>query len=306
LHLHLPNPSAFWAATPQLRSIPWVTHWHSDVVTSAAGPLMKSAYKLYRIPERHVLRTSAAIIATSPSYLAASAALHPWRRKCHVVPLGLDPGRLPSPDRQALTWAEEAWGGGLLRVLAIGRLTYYKGFEVLLRAVAKTPGVQLRLVGEGDLRPKLERLLVDLGLSGRAQMTGFLPEPELHVLLETCDCLCLPSVERTEAFGMVLLEGMRYGKPLVASDIPGAGMGWVVRSGPCGLLVQPDDADQLSAALAQLRDQPELRERLGRAGRQAFQSRFHIDRISAEISSVYEEVLEEVKHARGGRRSAEC
>ena len=95
LHLHMPNLSCFWALLlPAARALPWVVHWHADVEPSRFRLALRLSYPHYRIFERAILERALAIVATSPQYLEASGPLRPWRLKCHVIPLGLDPGRL--------------------------------------------------------------------------------------------------------------------------------------------------------------------------------------------------------------------
>ena len=99
LHLHMPNTSAFWVmALPCARRIPWVVHWHSDVVASEIDRRMAVSYQLYRPFEQRLLKLSGSIVATSRPYLETSKALSPWRNKCKVVELGMDPDRLNIPE----------------------------------------------------------------------------------------------------------------------------------------------------------------------------------------------------------------
>ncbi len=294
LHLHLPNTSAFAALLlPRACRLPWVVHWHADVVASAIDRRLALAYGLYRPFEQALLRRSRAIIATSPPYLAASRALQPWRERCVTIPLGLDPGRLAQPDNASLAQAEALWGPASLRVLAIGRLTYYKGHEVLIRASTSLPGVKTLILGGGEYRPRLERLIQTLDLGDRVRLTGYRSEAEVAALLARCDLVCLPSLERTEAFGLVLLEAMRYAKPLVVSDIPGSGAPWLVRRAQNGLLTPPGDAPALAAALAALQARPEQRRQLGEAGAQALRREFGIQPVASAIKQLYGRVLGE-------------
>ena len=176
-------------------------------------------------------------------------------------------------------------------MLAIGRLTYYKGYEVLIRAAARAPDLRVLVVGEGDRKRRLDTLIARLGLGERVTLPGFLEEARLHALLASCDCLCLPSVERTEAFGLVLLEAMRYAKPVVASDVPGSGIGWVVKHEETGFLIPPGDSIQLARALGAMAEAPALRERMGQAAEERFNKIYQIDRVSVEIMGVYEAVF---------------
>lgn len=288
LHLHLPNTSAFWAlGVPAARRLPWILHWHADVVASLLDRRLALAYRFYRPFEQRLLAGCRAVIATSPPYLDVSAALAPWRERCHVIPLGLDPNRIPDPDPAARARAEALWDPAKFRVLAIGRLTYYKGHDVLIQAAADLPDSRVLIVGAGERRARLVALVASLGLGERVRLPGFQPETDLNALLASCDVLCLPSLERTEAFGLVLLEAMRFGKPVVVADIPGSGAGWVTRQAGHGLLVPPGDPVKLAAALRELQRDPSRRQSLGQAGAMALQGRFGIAPVAEAVVNLY-------------------
>jgi rhamnosyl/mannosyltransferase len=289
LHLHLPNTSAFWAmAVPAARQLPWIVHWHADVVASQHDSKLALAYPFYRPFEQRLLRTASAIIATSPPYLESSVALAPWRDKCQVIPLGLDPARLPEPSEAEQLAAHHLWGDSRrLRVLAIGRLTYYKGHEVLLQAIKALPEARLLIMGVGEREEKLRALISHLELEERVTLQGGCTEAQRNALLATCDVFCLPSIERTEAFGVVLLEAMRFAKPVVASRIAGSGVSWVISDGETGKLCRPQNAASLAQSLGYLMHAPEKREFLGKAGEQRFYQYFQIDRIAAKVAALY-------------------
>jgi len=288
LHLHLPNPSAFWLlASKRARALPWIVHWHADVAGAQLGAGFRLAYRVYCRLEQRLLRQAACIIATSPPYLSASEPLRPWLEKCRVIPLGLDPARLARPA----PGAAPAWPGeAKLKVLAVGRLTYYKGFRYLVDAMNELPQAALCIAGGGELEVALRGQIADLGLEQRVRLQGSVSDAELAGLLQGCDCLCLPSVDRAEAFGMVLLEAMQAGKPLVVADVAGSGMGWVVDVDRTGLKVTPRDSDSLVAALRRLMDGPELLAQLGEAANRKFREQFVIDEVVKQISDLYREV----------------
>jgi rhamnosyl/mannosyltransferase len=293
LHMHLPNVSAFWAmAVPAARKIPWIIHWHADVVPSRIDKRLLLAYNLYRPFEQKLLANSKAIIVTSAPYLNSSKPLQPWKNKAQVIPLGIDPERLPLPDKEMRLWAENFWGTSTFRILSVGRLTYYKGHEILIRAMGKLEGSRALILGEGDQHDKLAALIASLGAGDKVSLAGKLPDIQLHALLASCDCFCLPSIERTEAFGLVLPEALRFGRPLLASDIPGSGVGWVVENGKTGLLVTPGSVQELAAGVAKLRDNPELCAAMGAAGSVSFQQRFHIDSVAEKIAALYRNLID--------------
>lgn len=294
LHLHLPNPSAFWALIlPSARRLQWVIHWHSDVLTSKSHWLLKLAYRIYAPFESALLAKAHSIVATSPPYLATSKALIKFATKCSVIPLGIeDRFSDRARDNESLD-ADAAPASGTspvtsLKVLAIGRMTHYKGFDVLLRAIAHTEGVTLDLVGHGDQAASLRQLADCLDLSHRVRFHGLLDDNARDTLLARCDCLCLPSNDRTESFGIVLLEAMSAAKPCVVSDIAGSGMSWLVEDGKTGLVAPTNHVAGLAAALCQLRDYPGFAARMGKNGREKFLKALTIEASALAIQELYE------------------
>ncbi len=289
LHLHLPNNSALWALTlPIARRVPWVIHWHSDVVVSTIKWSVALAYMLYRPFEQALLERAQQVFATSPPYLEASNALRAWREKCEIVPLGLNLGTIPSSAslQPGQGWRTES----RLRLLSIGRLTYYKGFETLIRAVSAMPGVELLIAGEGELRASLEELIRQCTPDGRpasVRLAGAVSDVEKHALFAGCDIFCLASRERTEAFGIVLLEAMLHQRPCIVTDLPGSGMPWVVAQAHCGLHVPFEDIDAWRSAIARLQHDEVLRERLGRSGPKALERRFGIEACERAVARHY-------------------
>lgn len=289
LHLHLPNTSAFLALTlAAARELPWVVHWHSDVVVSKIRGMLALAYRVYRPFEQALLERAERIIVTSTPYLEASEPLSQWREKCHVVPLAVDVARLP--DQTAELPTGTSWRAGRLRLLSVGRLTYYKGFETLVRAVSCMPGVELLIIGEGELRPRLEVLIRELAPTGeepRARLLGAVDDDCKHALLARCDVFCLASRERTEAFGVVLLEAMRYAKPCIVSDLPGSGMPWLIAQSGAGLLVEPENVGAWRNAIRRLEVAPQERHAYGANGRNAVQEILTLDNCVASIAGHY-------------------
>jgi glycosyltransferase involved in cell wall biosynthesis len=289
IHIHMPNTSAFWLLfSPAARRRPWVVHWHADVVTSAIDRRLQWAYPLlYRPFEQWLLSRASTIIVTSPPYLEASEPLSRWRSRCRVVPLGIDERRLATVEPQLEAWAERQWQNDQMRILGVGRMTYYKGQSTLIDAVAATAGCQLRLVGRGELAETVAKRATDPALEGRVAILDRCDDRQLAALLASCDLLALPSLERTEAFGVVLLEAMALGKALVVSDIPGSGTGWVVEQGQCGWRTTPGSVNDWAQTLASIRDQPAERCARGTEGRSRFDQLFSIRQTAMLISDCY-------------------
>jgi len=296
VHLHLPNTSAFWALkSRRARRIPWVVHWHSDVVGPGLDTKLKLLYPFYRPFEQALLKRADVVIATSPPYLESSRALQRRREKCRVIPLGLAPDRIePAPAVEALSdnsGSTAGWGDdGRFRVLGVGRLSRYKGFGGLIRAAAVCDDVELIIAGDGDRRSRLERQ-VPRGTAGRVRLVGSIDDAARNRLMADCDLFCLPSVNRAEAFGLSLVEAMAAGKAQLATRVAGSGMDWVVEEGRTGWMVSPGDDDELAACLRRLaRERAEVAA-AGKRSRERFEERFRIDIVAREIVNVYETIV---------------
>ncbi|MGF6210333.1 glycosyltransferase involved in cell wall biosynthesis [Comamonas sp. 4034] len=291
LHLHMPNNAAFWPLIiPSARRIPWVVHWHSDVLVSEWDTVLKACYQLYKPFETKLLQHSEAILATSPPYMAASAPLQRWLYKTVAIPLGLKP-----LDTETLQQAEEEdvseWGDAQLRILSVGRLTYYKGFDTLISAVAGFAEVQLLIAGEGEQRKDLEALIErERSHHGCAnvKLLGQVSEARKYALFNSCDIFALASRERTEAFGLVLIEAMQHGKPCIASDLDGSGMSWVVGQSGTGQCYAPDQVQAWREAIRQALEAKAQLAHRGQVAQRAADAQFTIAQCEARIREIYQ------------------
>lgn len=291
IHLHCPNPAgvALW---PLPCPVPLVLHWHSDVIFppehSPATPLLS----LWRVLERGLLGRAAAVIATSPPYAASSQPLRRFSDKVRVIPSALPrqvPAGFESTSGPAISWFREKPTGS--RILAVGRLSHYKGFSVLLNAVARLPHLNLCLIGQGEEEKDLKSLSRDLGLTQRVFFAGQVSNAEREACLAMTDLFCLPSLNRTEAFGLVLLEAMRASRPCLTANVPGSGMSYVVDKGQAGALVEPGNIEQLTGAISRLINNPQLREALATRGHNRFLQNFTIASVAGRIEEVYRDML---------------
>ena len=297
LHLHLPNASCFaLLASPAARCLPWIVHWHADISADAKDWRLHVAYRLYRPFEQAVLRRATAIIVTSQAYRDASVALAPWLSKTTVVALGIAP--LPDTHAAGSRESASAWpADDGLKLLAVGRLSYYKGFDTLLDALAVLrdrgdgPMPRLLLVGDGEHGSRLREHARRLKLDDCVRFAGGVDDHALQLAYESADLFVLPSLDRSEAFGLVLLEAMRAGLPVVASAIAGSGVGHVVADGVTGDLFAAGDAIALADALARMTREPTRRQRMGAAGHARWRDAFSLERSARAVREVYENVL---------------
>jgi glycosyltransferase involved in cell wall biosynthesis len=281
--IHEPNPLglvAYALARPSARLVIW---FHAEVVRD----LRKYAL-FYRPWFAHAMkRASRVIVATPP--MASAAQLQGYDVPVSVIPYGVEVERLRATvavrDR-----AERLRGGTAVpTVLFVGRLVPYKGLDVLVRAMREVDA-RLVLVGDGPLRGTLETLARDTGVASKVLFAGEVNDEELIAWYHACDVFSLPSVTRAEAFGMVQVEAMACGKPVVSTDLP-TGVPWVNRDRETGLVVPPGDAEALAGALARLAADPALRVQFGDAGRRRVAQEFTAERMAARAVSLYSEVL---------------
>ena len=284
VHLHAPNLLASMMSLLLPRRVKLLVHWHSDIV----GKGMLGA--LVRPIERRMLRRADCVIATSDAYALASPWLVEAGEKVQVIPIGITPPALPAAAAGGRDF--ESFLQRRKLVLALGRLVPYKGFEVLIDAVRHlSDDCAVIIGGSGPLAEALQRQITQAGLADRVLMPGRLSDAELQALFGRATAFCLPSVERSEAFGVVLLEAMARGVPCVATRIEGSATAWVNAEGESGLNVPPADPRALAASLqVLLQDQP-LRDRLAQGARQRFVALFTAQRFVEAMQQVYRRLL---------------
>lgn len=296
LHIHLPNLSAFWvpfiSRNPNL-----ILHWHADVVPSTIDRKLSFFYPGYRLFERKLLQQCRAVIATSEAYLEASQPLTVFKHKCHVIPLGINAARLHRPSETGMAEVRKRFGSRPL-VLSAGRFTYYKGFQYLIEAARQVPEAIFVLVGDGPLRKPFQKEASALGMDQRVFLPGLLSDEVLHALMAACDIFCLPSIERTEAFGLVLLEAMAFGKPLVTTAIRGSATAWVNQNEITGLVVPPENSAALAQALKRLLSDPQARRSMGKQGTKRLTQRFHIQQVARDVDTLYSTLQTPPSHGR--------
>ena len=285
LHLHVPNPlgAAAYLTARKPRGHRLVITHHSDIVRQAA--MRRLVLPVMRL----LMERADAIVATSPDYVASSDELASFRAKCEVIPYGVDLHRL-QPTAEHLAMAEDLRRGlAPPIILGVGRLIYYKGFDVAVRAMRRVRGTLL-LVGDGPLRKALEALAVEVGVSDRVRFVGEVHNRALVPYYLASDVFVLPSVARSEAFGIVQLEAMASGLPVVNTELR-SGVPFASRHGETGLTVPPGDPDALASALRELGGSSVNRERYGVAARARARTEFTSERMVARHWSLYERVL---------------
>ncbi len=282
--IHEPNPMAllsYFLARPAGTLIVW---FHSEVVRPSWR------YRLiYKPFLRFALARASRIVVASPTLAASAPQLGEWRSKCVVIPYGVHAARIPPGD--TVLRRAEAIRREHRRpiVLFVGRLVRYKGVDVLLDAMRDSPAVAL-IVGEGPQRVSLQQKAEALGVADRVAFLGEVDDQELAALYHACDVFALPSVTRQEAFGVVQIEAMTYGKPVISTDL-GTGVAWVNQHGVTGLVVPPADPLALRDGINTLLTEPATRDAMGAAGARRATSVFNVERMTELTLNLYQTVM---------------
>jgi len=299
IHSHSPPPlTAYYAARASRRCLAPLVHTHhcDPELPSAIGRVVTWVYQ--RTLLASTLRRAARIIVYTESYAATSLAI--WKYPTVCVPTGLDVDRFgPQADGAAIRDRHKLEDRKV--VLFVGRLTEHKGIQTLIEAAPMMPrDTAFVLVGPGDFPRAWTRLMRQLGVEDRFLKVGKVPENELPAYYSACDLLVLPSVSRLEAFGLVLVEAMASGKPVVASDIPGVRD--VIKDGVTGFLAEPFSPRDLAEKLNAIISNDELAAEMGRRARLHAREHFGWNVIADIIERVYKDVIAE--QARTGPRPA--
>jgi rhamnosyl/mannosyltransferase len=285
--IHEPNPIglvAYMFARPRGRLVVW---FHSEVVRD------RLKYALFYKPwfAFAMRRASRAVVASPP--MTDAKQLRAFPVGTTVIPYGIDQQRLELTEDVAFRASrlKNAHRGPL--ILFVGRMVPYKGLDVLLRALVDVPATVV-LVGDGPRRDQLELLSIELGVRTKVIFAGQVDEHWLAAWYHACDIFVLPSTTRAEAFGVVQTEAMACGKPVVSTSVP-SGVSWVNRDGETGFVVKPGDPRALASALNRLVAEPELRQRMGEAGRRRVAEQFTADRMVARALELYRELVADAR-----------
>lgn len=284
IHIHVPNPIGAIA----LQSVPFqgkiVVHWHSDIIKQ------KILKKIYKPFQNKLLKRADYVIVTSPNYLEGSTDLRQFHNKCSVIPIGVSNDEFISNEsfRNVLI---DRYNNKKV-IFSIGRLIYYKGFEYLIEAAKYLPDDCIVLIGgTGVLNEKLKHKIEVNHLHDKVKLLGNIPFEELGEYYNRADIYCLPSTERSEAFGVVLIEAMSFGCPIVSTNIIGSGVSWVNQNNITGLVVEPKNAKQLAEAINRIVNNKELKLIYSKNSFKRYLKFFNKDKMVIETIKLYKSLM---------------
>ncbi|MGE7956479.1 glycosyltransferase family 4 protein [Pseudomonas sp. NPDC089530] len=261
---------------------PCVATYHSDIIRQ------RHLLKPYRPLMIRFLGSVDRIVAASPNYLHTSDVLQRFRDKTRVIPYGLDKAGYPQPGSERMAHWRQRLGERFF--LFVGVMRYYKGLHILLDAL-KGVDYPVVIVGAGPLEAELHAQAAALGLRN-LHFLGRLGDEDKVALLQLSYAIVFPSHLRSEAFGISLLEGAMYGKPMISSEI-GTGTSYINIHGETGLVVPPSDPPAFRAAMGQLWDNPEQAAQMGLKAEARYRQLFTADEMGRKWNALYQELLEE-------------
>ncbi len=279
IHLHMPFPLGDLGILLSGFRGKVVVSWHSDIVRQ------KKLMLFYRPMMNRLLQRADVILVATQGHIEGSEYLKPYRDKCVIVPYGVTPDL---EEKALICPIQEKEENEPTKFLFVGRLVYYKGCDILIQALSQIPNAQLTLVGKGPLQKELEELASSLGIGQRVKFLGGLTDREMTEVFAESDVFVLPSVEKSEAFGLVQIEAMAYGKPVINTRL-NSGVPYVSLDGETGITVPPKDVLALASAMEKLARDPKLCCQYGKAGRKRVKEFFSQEKMLAQILIIYED-----------------
>lgn len=270
IHIHLPDPMATLAlffSNHTNKKI--IIHWHSDIINQ------KFLLNFFLPLQSWILNRADSIIATSEKYILESPYLQKHKKKCVCIPIGIDTPKikaLPSKNSNI--------------ILSVGRFVFWKGYEYLIESLKYLPKhYQVHIVGDGDKKYTdfIKETIDRLKLQDRVKLLGKKNRQELALLYQDSNCFVLPSYQ--ESFGIVLLEAMSHGLPLVCMKFSPSGSDWINQNGETGYVISPKDPQAIAQAILQIQKDYE---RLSENSKNRFQKLFTLDTMLQSTIHLYE------------------
>ncbi|MFC7419998.1 glycosyltransferase [Iodobacter arcticus] len=278
IHIHLPNPMAnlaIWLIQPKCKVY---LHWHSDIVKQ------KHMLKFYAPWLKWLINRADGIIATSQRYAESSKWLAPNMNKVSIIPIGVaDKSKQVSAELVSKIRSEYK---DKKIVLSIGRSAAYKGVRYLIEACKYTNDDIVIFIGGPGIE-SFQPLIKKLGLEYKIKLIGTIADQQLASYYAACDIFCLPSIYRSEAYGIVQVEAMSFSKPIISCDIAGSGVSWVNEHNKSGLLVPPSNPNALADAINILSQDDALRNKMALYARARFEQELTADQMVNKTIQMY-------------------
>lgn len=279
INIHLPFPLADLALLLTRPGAKVVVHYHSDIVRQ------KIAKPIFGPFLKRTLKRADKILVSSPNLRDSSPWLAPHQDKCEVIPFGLEIEEYQGEDEK-VRQLRDRYGKF---VLFVGRLAYYKGVMVLLKAIKQT-NQRLVMIGSGSEKEKCEEFIRQNGLQDRVWLLDHVERDELVNFMRAASAFVLPSIYRSEAFGIVLMEAMACGQPLISTEL-GTGTSFINTHEQTGLVVPPNDPQALAEAISTLMNDRERAQKYIQRGQELIHTEFFLQKMLDRIQKVYKSMV---------------
>ncbi len=283
IHYQFPWPFAdFMALTRHSSYKPYIVSYQSDVVRQHL------LNKLYQPLMNNFLAKAASVVATSQNYISSSEVLSSLKELPVFIPNGIDDELDPASYQQEEKEYQQIYGQNFFLFLGVFR--YYKGLNYLIEA-AKQTSLELVIAGDGPEAEMLYQFVQEHKLSN-IHFVGYVSEQQKHALIELSAALILPSSERSEAYGMVLLEAARQGTPMISTEL-GSGTSYINAHNETGLVVSPRNAEELAAAMQYIHDNKDtdIVKSMSRAAKKRFENHFTGNMMGKRYAELYHSLL---------------
>ncbi len=280
IHYHFPWPFADLLNLLWRVSKPYVITYHSDIVKQ------KSLMGIYRPLMHNFLKKAKVIVATSENYLNTSEVLQNYKDKATVIPIGINMEDYMQPSQSRIEYWQNKFGNKFF--LFVGVMRYYKGLHVLLEAMQNI-NFPLLIGGSGPIEQELRQLVIKYKLTN-VHFLGQLSEEDKSALLKLCLCLVFPSNLRSEAFGISLLEGAMFGKPLISTEI-GTGTSYINQNKETGLIVPVNDAKALREAMRAIWNNDFDNDKMGAASQKRHKDLFTASKMASSYQALYSKLI---------------
>ncbi len=280
IHFHMPFPIGDLACLLSGYKGKVVVWWHSDIVKQ------KKLMKLYKPFMDSFLSRADVIITATQGHIDGSDYLLKHKNKCVIIPYGIDK-RIEKNSDLYIEKSKQLRGSlKPVQMLFVGRLVYYKGCDILIEAFKKVDNAELTIIGEGELKKVIEEKVRQYNMTEKVHLIGKVKEEEICKAYEDCDVLVLPSTEKSEAFGLVQIEAMTFGKPVINTNLS-SGVPYVSLDGVTGLTVPPNDVQALADAMKWMVEHDKERNEMGRRARNRVKECFRMDDMLDKVLKIY-------------------
>jgi len=253
-----------------------VVHYHSDIVRQK---ILEFFFKPLIF---NTLQRAEKIIISNPNLIKNSLYLRKFKEKCVIIPYGIDLKKFEKFDEREVKKIKEKYGNF---VLFVGRLNYYKGVEYLINAMKKVTA-NLVIIGQGVEKNNLELKIKELGLENKIFFLPPQEEKELISFYQAAKVFILPSIFKSEAFGIVLIEAMACGSPVVSTELS-TGTSWVNIDGKTGFVVQPRDSKALKEAINRILEDKSLFQKFSENAKKRAEKEFSLEKMLRATEGIY-------------------